>query len=118
MKKIILGLVALVGFSSPAFALENPPSDITIMPVLMGHLIDNSVSITDVDSQKSINVKISNCEESWNDGDKFLMIKSRSGNFFVIRAERFLYYYNASHDWDYTIQRIEHDGAICTITDQ
>lgn len=110
-----MGLALFAGISSPAFAKETPPSDISISEVRLGHLIDQTVTISDINSNASVTVRISGCEESWVDNEKFLMIKSRTGNYFVIRSSRFSYYYSQSHDWDYTIQRITQDGALCTI---
>lgn len=117
MKKFILGIIGSLLIATPALALPNPPSDISIMDVRLGHLIGNTVTIYDTNSAKTVTVSLSGCDEQWVDNERFLFIKDRVGKFLLIKSSRFFGYYNgaAGGDWDLAIRMVVNDNAVCTV---
>lgn len=118
MKKILLGLLSSLALCFPALA-AGVPSDVTVRQILLGQLQSNNRAyITNINNGSSMLVQITGCKESWDTGEKFLLVRGRKGNFFLIRSARFFHYYNQNgNDWDRAVQSIIADNALCSVHD-
>lgn len=108
-----------LGLSSPALAQTSPPSDITVRLVKVGDLEKpNFVTLFNPDnSSKQIKVELSGCQEGWNAGELFMLIRARDGSFYLIRGARFIHYYEgeANKMWNKTVNLITRDQALCSV---
>lgn len=117
MKKMILGLMALIGaaLASPAMAdTITPPSHVKMEVISVGKIVGNIVPVTD--GKSVVNVRFDGCDIQWTTGEQFYAMTASGASPIVTKRTDFDYVWiKSGHNWQLTISTLVSANAICIV---